>query len=157
MFRYPPRDAGLSRAAVLRHTGAVPVFDHLGITVNDLARGIAQFDPLMFALGFTRQDADNSVAWNRAQETELILMPAREPEAGEHRHGRAGWQHLAFAVDDAAEVDRLFAIAVAAGWSVVREPKTYPRFTARYYAAFVEDDSGIRVEFMYNPPHIPSD
>lgn len=67
-------------------------------------------------------------------------------------HGRTGWQHLAFAVDSRAEVDRMHAVAMDAGWTAVREPKTYPRFSERYYASFIEDDSGVRTEFMHNPP-----
>lgn len=128
------------------------VFDHLGITIDNLSESIAQFHPVLDALGFTRQDADGSVAWQRDGEPELILFPARETDTGPHRHGRVGWQHLAFAVDSPADVDRLHAIALGAGWSAVREPKKYPRFTDRYYASFVEDDNGIRLEFMYNPP-----
>lgn len=128
------------------------VFDHLGITVDDLPVGIAQFDPVMEALGFTRFDADGSVSWQRDGEPELILFPAREADTGPHRHGRVGWQHLAFAIDSRAEVDRLHDIALGAGWTAVRDPKDYPRFTDRYYASFVEDASGIRIEFMYNPP-----
>lgn len=127
------------------------VFDHLGITIDDLARSTAQFDPVMQALGFTRFDADAGVSW-QLDELELILFPAREAGTGPHRHGRVGWQHLAFAMDSPEEVDRLHAIALGAGWSAVREPKKYPRFTDRYYASFVEDDNGIRFEFMYNPP-----
>jgi catechol 2,3-dioxygenase-like lactoylglutathione lyase family enzyme len=127
------------------------VFDHLGITIDDLPRAIAQFDPVMQALGFARQDADASVAWQREKEPELILFPAREPGTGPHRHGHVGWQHLAFDIDSPEEVDRLHAIALAAGWSAVREPKPYPRFNDRYYASFVEDENGIRLEFMYNP------
>lgn len=127
------------------------LFDHLGLSVEDLPRSIAQFDPVMQALGCTRQDADGSVAWSKGEE-ELILFPTREPGSGPHRHGRIGWQHLAFAVDSRAEVDRLHAIAVGAGWTAVREPKTYPRFNERYYAAFLEDDNGFRIEFMHNPP-----
>lgn len=130
----------------------MPVFDHLGITVDDLPRAIAQFDPLLDALGFTREDADVGVSWYRDGETELILRPAREPGTGPHVHGRVGWQHLALAVESRGEVDRLHAIALAAGWTAVREPKTYPRFNERYYASFVEDDNGIRLEFMHNPP-----
>lgn len=84
---------------------------------------------------------------------ELILFAAREAQTGPHVHGRVGWQHLAFAVDSPAEVDRLHAIAIGAGWSAVRDPKPYPRFNDRYYASFVEDDNGIRLELMYNPPH----
>ena len=33
-----------------------------------------------------------------------------------------------------------------------RDDEPYPRFTDRYYASFVEDDNGIRLEFVYNPP-----
>ena len=48
----------------------------------------------------------------------------------------------------------LTSLANSACWngSAVREPKPYPRFNDRYYASFVEDDNGIRLEFMYNPP-----
>lgn len=129
----------------------MPLFDHLGISVEDLPRSIAQFDPVMQGLGCTRQDADGSVSWSKVEE-ELILFPTRESGSGPHRHGRVGWQHLAFAVDSRAEVDRLHAIALGAGWTSVRDPKVFTRFSDRYYAAFVEDDNGIRIEFMYNPP-----
>jgi len=130
----------------------MPLFDHLGLTVEDLPRAIAQFDPVLRGLGLERFDADGSVSWSREGEVEFILFPAREAGTGPHRHGHVGWQHLAFAVDDAADVDRLHAIAVDAGWTAVRDPKPYPRFNAAYYASFVEDDNGIRIEFMYNPP-----
>ena len=128
------------------------VFDHLGITVVDLPRATAQFDPVMRALGFARRDANDSVSWWVEGEPELILFPPHDAGSQPHRHGRVGWQHLAFAVDSRAGVDELHAIAMDAGWSAVREPKPYPRFTEWYYASFVEDDSGIRLEFMHNPP-----
>lgn len=130
----------------------MPIFDHLGITVHDLPRSTVQFDAVMQALGFTREDAVGSVSWWKDDETELILFPSREEGTGPHRHGRVGWQHLAFAVDSRAEVDRLHGIALGGGWKAVSEPKLYPRFNERYYASFVEDDSGIRIEFMHNPP-----
>ncbi|MBW9108247.1 VOC family protein [Microbacterium ureisolvens] len=130
----------------------MPLVDHLGITVEDLPRAVAQFDAVLTALGMKRTDGDNGVAWYREDETEIILLPAREAGTGPHRHGTVGWQHLAFAVDSRDEVDRLHAIALAAGWSAVRDPKPYPRFSERYYASFVEDENGIRMEFMHNPP-----
>lgn len=128
------------------------LFDHLGITVDDLPRATAQFDPILQALGYTRRDADGSVSWDCGDETELILFPAREEGTGPHVHGRVGWQHLAFTVDSRAEVDRLHAIALEADWTAVRAPKEYPRFSERYYASFVENADGIRIELMHNPP-----
>ena len=130
----------------------MPLLDHLGITVDDIPRAIARWDPVLTALGMTRHDGDTGVSWYRDGECELILMPARAPGTGPHVHGRVGWQHLAFAVDAREEVDRMHGIAVAAGWNVVRDPKPYPRFTERYYASFLEDAAGIRIEFMFNPP-----
>lgn len=127
--------------------------DHLGMTVDDLERGKEQFDPVLTALGYTmRSDDPAGVAWENGVETELILLPAREEGTGPHVHGRVGWQHLAFDVPTRDEVDRLHAIAMDAGWTAVRQPKLYPRYNERYYASFVEDDNGIRFEFMYNPP-----
>lgn len=126
--------------------------DHLGITVDDVLRTSDQFDPVLAALGYTRAHNTPDLAyWHRPGEPELLLYPAREDDTGPHRHGRVGWQHLAFAVDSRAEVDRLHGIALDAGWTAVREPKEYPRFTEWYYASFVEDANGIRLEFMHNP------
>jgi catechol 2,3-dioxygenase-like lactoylglutathione lyase family enzyme len=135
----------------------MPLLDHLGITVEDLPRAVAQFDPVLTALGMERTDGETGSSWYADDETELILFPAREAGTGPHRHGTVGWQHLAFAVDSREEVDRLHAIAITAGWSAVRDPKPYPRFNDRYYASFVEDDNGIRIEFMYNPPKEQAD
>ncbi|WP_295010436.1 VOC family protein [uncultured Microbacterium sp.] len=137
----------------------MPLFDHLGLTVSDLDRAFSQWNPVLTALGCETEggELEGGVAWWRDGETELILYRARiddeDPHRPEtHRHGRVGWQHLAFAVDSREEVDRLHAIATSAGWTTVRDPKVYPRFSERYYASFVEDDDGIRLEFMHNPP-----
>lgn len=127
------------------------LFDHIGISVRDLATSTAQFNPVMRLLACTREDAVGSVSWYRGEE-ELILYPARDDHDAPHRTGRVGWQHLAFAVDSREDVDRLHHAAIAAGWTAVREPKPYPRFSDRYYASFVEDDNGVRLEFMFNPP-----
>jgi len=138
---------------VIVQTVSMAIFDHLGITVDDVPRASAQFNPVFEALGYTRaHDAPDHAYWRRTDEPEILLYPAREHGTGPHVHGRVGWQHLAFAVDSREEVDRIHDIALAAGWSEVRAPKEYPRFTVRYYACFVEDDNGIRLEIMHNPP-----
>lgn len=127
-------------------------FDHLGITVDDVPAASAQLSPVFEALGYTRtHDASDLQIWGQPGQPELLLYPAREPDTGPHVHGRVGWQHLAFSVDSRDEVDRLHRVAAQSGWRAVREPKEYPRFTERYYASFVEDDNGIRMEFMHNP------
>lgn len=137
----------------MRQTVAMALLDHIGITVRDLERGRAQFDPVLTALGYTIGSEDEGgIAWDNGDESEVILFGIRdEADDVPHRHGEVGWQHLAFAVASREEVDRLHGIAMDAGWSAVREPKLFPRFSERYYASFVEDDNGIRLEFMHNP------
>ncbi|MDR2321781.1 MAG: VOC family protein [Microbacterium sp.] len=132
----------------------MPLFDHLGLTVEDLDRAFAQWNPVLTALGCTPEDGEmeGGIAWWREDDTELILYRAPEPGGEPHRYGRIGWQHLAFAVGSRTEVERLHAIAVDAGWTTVRDPKVFTRFSDRYYASFVEDDNGIRIEFVHNPP-----
>ncbi|WP_217182826.1 VOC family protein [Streptomyces sp. AC495_CC817] len=126
--------------------------DHLGITVSDVERGRAQFHPVLTALGYeVGTEEEGGISWFRGDDTEIIIFAPKE-DTGPHVHGRVGWQHLAFAIESREEVDRLHGVAVDAGWTVVREPKLYPRFNDRYYASFVEDDNGIRIEFMHNPP-----
>jgi len=129
--------------------------DHLGITVEDLDRATAQWDPVMAALGFEKELVAGSVGYDRGDDTQIILFPTREPGRGPHVHGRIGWQHLAFTVASRAEVDRLHGVAVAAGWAPVRDAKPYPRFSRQYYASFVEDADGIRLEFMHQAPEQP--
>ncbi|HWU30871.1 MAG TPA: VOC family protein [Microbacterium sp.] len=130
------------------------LLDHLGVSVLDIEQGRRQFHPVLTALGYTLGiEAPNGISWDNGDETEIIIFPIRdEADAAPHRHGEAGWQHLAFSVASREEVDRLHAIAMDAGWTAVREPKLYPRFNERYYASFVEDASGVRLEFVHNPP-----
>lgn len=132
----------------------MPLFDHLGLTVADLDRAFAQWDPVLAALGCESEgsEMEGGIAWSSEGETELILYRAPESTGEPHRIGRIGWQHLAFALDSRAEVERLHAIALGAGWTSVRDPKVFRRFSDRYYASFVEDDNGIRIEFVHNPP-----
>lgn len=132
----------------MRETGRMAIFDHLGISVVDPPAAAAQFEPVLAALGFKRFDSEGPIFFVREGEPEILLYPAREEGTDPHVHGRVGWQHLAFRVDSRADVDRLHAIALDAGWSTVRDPKEYPRFSDSYYAAFVEDANGIRIEFM---------
>jgi hypothetical protein len=93
------------------------LLDHLGVSVLDIEQGRRQFHPVLTALGYTLGiEAPNGISWDNGDETEIIIFPIRdEADAAPHRHGEAGWQHLAFSVASREEVDRLHAIAMDAG------------------------------------------
>lgn len=143
----------------MHQTERMALLDHLGISVLDIEQGRRQFHPVLAALGYTAgAEAPHGISWHNGEETEIIVFQIRdEADAAPHRHGEAGWQHLAFSVDSREQVDRLHQVAMDAGWTAVREPKLYPRFNERYYASFVEDASGIRLEFVHNPPRTPGE
>jgi glyoxylase I family protein len=57
-----------------------------------------------------------------------------------------GLHHLAFAVESQADVDAIHAAAVAAGATVLHEPRDWPQYRPDYYAAFFLDPDGFRIE-----------
>ncbi len=74
-------------------------------------------------------------------------------------HGPAGPPsprfHVAFAATSAGAVDAAHAAAVAAGGWDDGEPGWRPRYGPGYYAAFVVDPDGHRVEAVFHAPPEP--
>jgi catechol 2,3-dioxygenase-like lactoylglutathione lyase family enzyme len=57
-----------------------------------------------------------------------------------------GLHHLAIAVESRADVDAIHAAAVAAGATVLHEPRDWPQYRPDYYATFFLDPDGFRIE-----------
>jgi glyoxylase I family protein len=57
-----------------------------------------------------------------------------------------GLHHVAFAVERRADVDAAHAAAVAAGAVVLHAPRVFPQYHSDYYATFVLDPDGFRLE-----------
>jgi catechol 2,3-dioxygenase-like lactoylglutathione lyase family enzyme len=64
---------------------------------------------------------------------------------------RPGESRIAFWTESAAEVDRLAAVATAAGARDVSGPKPMP-YSPGYYAVFFADPSGNLLEIYHRPP-----
>jgi catechol 2,3-dioxygenase-like lactoylglutathione lyase family enzyme len=67
-------------------------------------------------------------------------------EAQEFELYAPGLHHLAFAVESRADVDAIYAAAVAAGADVLHEPRPWPQYRSDYYATFFLDPDGFRIE-----------
>ena len=64
-------------------TGRMALLDHLGITVDDVERGRAQFHPVLTALGYEfGAEAENGISWHHGEETEIIIFAPREEGRG---------------------------------------------------------------------------
>jgi catechol 2,3-dioxygenase-like lactoylglutathione lyase family enzyme len=129
--------------------GAVEVLgiDHVYITVRDLAPSERFYDSLLVgALGHVKARApiggDPHVHYiNR--HFSLALRPARA--AVPHDPYAAGLHHFCFRVENEAAVDRVVAKLAAAGIAA-SAPRLYPEYAPDYYATFVEDPDGVRLE-----------
>jgi len=128
----------------------VHLLDHVSITVRDLARAKPFYKAVMAALGATlayeRDDAIGFGERNRAQDDShsylsVFESPAAAPDARRHWCLRA----------PSAEAVRAFhAAGLAAGGSDEGAPGLRPAYHADYYAAFLLDPEGHKVEAVFH-------
>jgi catechol 2,3-dioxygenase-like lactoylglutathione lyase family enzyme len=129
------------------------VFDHISIGVVDLDRAAAFYDAALAPLGHVR-------LWRNARsvgygpegfrgEAPLAVLAAG-PDA---RPPGPGF-HLALAAPSREAVDAFFAAALAAGGTDEGPPGIRENYNPGYYAAFVRDPDGHRLEVVLHelPP-----
>ena len=126
---------------------------HVDLTVGDIARSIDFYTELLGPLGFDEYGrypsyrGSEEVVYFRFGHDHLGLRPA---EGGEHHYYDVGIEHIAFFVDTREEVDDAYQRCLAMG-AEVHYPPELDRDIADYYALFVFDPDGIRVEVACAP------
>lgn len=118
------------------------MFDHLSIGVKTLGRSGAFYDAVLRPLGFRRlyegeaglgYGADNPRFW-----IEQVAKPVPpDPQSG---------LHICFRAPSRAAVDAFHAAALAAGGGDNGAPGLRPQYTPTYYAGFIFDPDGYRIE-----------
>ena len=128
---------------------------HLSFGVADIARSAAFYDGVLGALGFVRVWGDleggandQAVGYGRAGGGDKFAIKQR---TGAPIVVPAGF-HLAFAAPDREAVDRFHAAALRLGGSDNGGPGLRPHYAVDYYAAFVIDPDGYRIEAVLNGP-----
>jgi glyoxylase I family protein len=121
--------------------------DHLYLAVRDLRRSEEFYDRVMRILGFRKEaeplnDEPHIHYYNR--QFGFTLRPAREATR-DHDSYSPGLHHLCFRVLDDQAVDRAVADLRAAGVEA-SDPREYPEYSRGYYATFLADPDGIRLE-----------
>ncbi len=126
------------------------MFDHLSIGLTDLERGAAFYDPVLEALGWVRLHSNpRSVCYGPpgfSGEAPFAIL------AGGEGAGPTPGFHLAFAAADRGAVDRFHAAAVAHGGVDDGPPGIRDNYDPGYYAAFVMDPEGNRLEAVVHEP-----
>ncbi|HEX7034844.1 MAG TPA: VOC family protein [Pseudomonadales bacterium] len=115
------------------------VIDHVTLGVSDIERAGHFYDHVMAALGFRRLwEKPSMIAYGLEGADDFGL----QVDAGGPRRGT----HVAFRAPDRASVDHFHAEALAAGGRDDGAPGPRPQYHASYYAAFVFDPDGNRIE-----------
>jgi catechol 2,3-dioxygenase-like lactoylglutathione lyase family enzyme len=78
------------------------------------------------------------------------MLGLRPADGGEHRYYGVGIEHLAFEVESRAEVDGAHERCIGAG-AEIHFPAEEDRDVAGYYAFFVFDPDGMRIEIFAWP------
>jgi catechol 2,3-dioxygenase-like lactoylglutathione lyase family enzyme len=123
---------------------------HISFGVSDLERSRAFYDATMRALGYARvYTGDRAIGYGAPGSSNdrllLILQPQGVTPPG------AGF-HLAFAAPSREAVDRFHEAALAFGGVDQGEPGLRPHYGPNYYAAFVLDPDGYKLEAKHPPP-----
>ena len=121
---------------------------HISFATANLAVAAAFYDAALGALGFRRVFEDETAIGYGVEDGEdkfcLKLRPLSVASS-------AGF-HLAFAAPSRDAVDRFYRAALAAGGIDNGPPGLRPDYGQHYYAAFVIDPDGHRIEAVINAP-----
>ena len=144
---------------------------HLDLSVGDPGRSIPFYAALLEAIGFTRfpsgepgwtGDTPSRAAWFiRYADGSFFgidLRPAEEAKRDlPYDRYAPGPHHVAFHAESREAVDGVHERVLVAGGTVLDAPAEYtgPAYGGGYYAVFVADPDGVKLEVVYHPPTNP--
>ena len=118
------------------------MFDHISIGTRDIAKARRFYDRALAPLGIKRQsDGETSLGYGRTG-IALWIGATERPVPADAASGL----HFCFSAAKPAEVDEFHAAALAAGGKDNGKPGFRADYGAGYYAAFVIDPDGYRLE-----------
>ena len=121
------------------------MFDHISIGVRDIAKSRAFYDETLGAIGFMRlSSGDDSLGYGK-EAVVFWIGVTDSPVPDDPKSGL----HFCFVAPDRESVARFHAAALAAGGRDNGKPGVRADYSADYYAAFVVDPDGYRLEALH--------
>jgi catechol 2,3-dioxygenase-like lactoylglutathione lyase family enzyme len=124
------------------------MIDHISIGVRDLARAKRFYDGALRPLGYTcLSEGSGSLGYGR-EAVALWVSEVQHPVPADMKSGL----HFSFAAPTRASVDQFHAAALSAGARDNGKPGPRGDYGPNYYAAFVIDPDGYRIEAHCEQP-----
>jgi catechol 2,3-dioxygenase-like lactoylglutathione lyase family enzyme len=121
------------------------VIDHVSVAVSDLGRGRDFYTPVLSALGLTvLVERHDTVGFGKSY-PEFWINLRRDMAPVDAASG----VHICLRARSTDIVQAFFDAAIDAGGSPENAPQFWPEYNARYYAAFVRDPDGNRIEVVH--------
>jgi catechol 2,3-dioxygenase-like lactoylglutathione lyase family enzyme len=123
------------------------MIDHVSLAVSNLERSVPFYEQVLAALGMTRLvTRPGMVGFGKAHpEVWINLRAGLKPLSPDNG------SHLCLRARTTAEVVTFHAAALAAGGTSESAPSLRPHDRVRYYATFVADPDGNRIEAVTFP------
>lgn len=117
------------------------MIDHVGFEVVELARSGRFYDAVFYALGGRRMhESEHAIAYGVTGAEFWVVVRGRPPAPG--------YGHVALQASGRAAVDAAHRAGLAAGGDDDGAPGPRPQYGSRYYAAYLRDPDGLRVEVV---------
>jgi catechol 2,3-dioxygenase-like lactoylglutathione lyase family enzyme len=117
------------------------LIDHIGFEVSDLATSARFYDALFARLGIRRvHTSEAAIAYGSHEPRFWIVQRDRRPAPG--------YGHVAIQAAGRVAVDAAYQAALQSGGQDDGPPRLRPQYGPRYYAAYVLDPDGLRVEVV---------
>lgn len=123
------------------------MIDHISIGVSDFGKSTAFYDAVLAVLGYVKMhDREKTVGWGKPgkphAEFWINARPGMKPVAAD-----CG-THICLRASDTKSVDEFHTAALQAGASSEGAPGPRPEYTEGYYAAFICDFDGNKIEVV---------
>jgi catechol 2,3-dioxygenase-like lactoylglutathione lyase family enzyme len=119
---------------------------HISFGVNALERAADFYDKVLEPLGYTRVWSNARAAgFGESGGPDRLALFARPDEVVPPGPGF----HLALQAPSRAAVDAFYTAAIDAGGRSIGAPGPRPNYSATYYAAFVLDPDGYKLEAVH--------
>ncbi len=119
------------------------MIDHVSIAVRDLKKAEAFYAALLKPLGMTklREWPDAAIGYGKKYPDFWINRRAAMPRVADD-----SGVHICLRAPDSSAVDAFHAAALQAGGTSDGAPGTRTKYHLNYYAAFIRDPDGNRIE-----------